>query len=187
MLPTFDALLKISETKGKEYANGTNRFQNFVSDAEKYGVGADVVLMIFMNKHLNSLNHHVRTAESFSEPIEGRINDVIMYALLLKGLWRDMGKSGRPDDVNRKVSEIIQEQTGPKDLWPKDVDYNADNYHRLKRGDIWQEIAHPQNHVVIVQFPMNTHNVLYTYGAQELEMNGNEFRSKFTFIPSTSK
>lgn len=102
MIPSaFDAIVQnvfkklddISKTKGKEYANSGDRLANFKRLHEKIGVTPETVCLIFGTKHMDSIDSYVKTLEStgleptgLSEPIDGRIQDAIMYLLLLYAL-----------------------------------------------------------------------------------------------------
>ena len=97
MKATFARMLELSESKGREYASTgkaahSERFGNFNRLAAELNLPPDKILWVYLKKHLDSISHHINTKESFSEPVEGRIDDAILYLLLLKGLWREMAQ-----------------------------------------------------------------------------------------------
>lgn len=86
---TFQQILNLSDTKGREYAGVQDKFANFKNTAKESETEAIKVLYIFMNKHYNAIQSYVRERKVYSEPIEGRIDDMILYLLLLKGMIKE--------------------------------------------------------------------------------------------------
>ena len=41
------------------------------------------VLSVYLNKHMSSLRNYFKDGKEYSEPIEGRVSDMINYLLLL--------------------------------------------------------------------------------------------------------
>lgn len=86
--------LKICEEirlgKGLEYSNSdAEANENFYSDSD-IGVSPIQSLSVFMNKHYRSIRSYIRLGEIKSnESIEGRIHDLINYALILLTLLED--------------------------------------------------------------------------------------------------
>jgi hypothetical protein len=82
------------DTKGKEYVrSGNDRLDNFKRIARIKKVQPETVLGIYMQKHVDSVDNYVDGLlagepvwETASEPIEGRIVDIITYYTLLAGL-----------------------------------------------------------------------------------------------------
>jgi hypothetical protein len=90
---TFKVIDAISETKGREYADNLDRLDNFKRIGEQLGTRPEKILFVYLQKHLESIRRYVREIDSetqtpLSEPIEGRIDDAILYLILLKGfVW----------------------------------------------------------------------------------------------------
>jgi len=86
--PDFDSMIasciKILEVKGEDYTIGTkDRLHNFKTVAEFTGVTPEESLGIYLYKHMSSIFAYIKSGgKSQSEPIEGRIADVINYMLL---------------------------------------------------------------------------------------------------------
>lgn len=91
---TFAEVRDINSSKGNEYASEDEALANFYNRAEEYGVDPKVVCGIFLGKHVDAVKAFIRTGDVRSEPIEGRIHDVILYSVLLLGLVED----GRADE-----------------------------------------------------------------------------------------
>lgn len=80
--------------KGREYAGSADRLANFKRNAELSGVDPLTVLHIYMAKHWDSFSTYVRDMQAkqpreLSEPIEGRLHDLINYAVLAVALIMD--------------------------------------------------------------------------------------------------
>ena len=84
---TFGNLTKLSASKGLEYSGETDRLANFKDQAKLLGFASPIqVLGVYLNKHLGSINKFIAGGTASSEPIEGRIDDAILYLVLLKAL-----------------------------------------------------------------------------------------------------
>ena len=81
-------VVKMKDTKGREYANSASRFANFDRSAAKNGVSRLVIANIFMTKHLDAIDSYIKNGgQVFStEPIRGRIVDAITYLTLIAGM-----------------------------------------------------------------------------------------------------
>ena len=74
--------------KGREYAGDADRLANFKRGAALTGVDPLTVLFIYMSKHYDALATYIRdnqagdTMPILSEPITGRVADLINYCVL---------------------------------------------------------------------------------------------------------
>jgi len=78
--------LELSDTKRIEYTESNyddNVLWNFDNIANALNLEPEQVLAVYLSKHLSSLNNYLKTATTYAEPIEGRIQDIINYLLLL--------------------------------------------------------------------------------------------------------
>lgn len=84
----IDKIMKIGETKGKEYANSdVDRFANFKEVAKDMGVSPEVVLWVYVKKHLRAVDSFIRLGNvSSEESISGRLQDISFYCMLLDGM-----------------------------------------------------------------------------------------------------
>lgn len=80
----LDKCIKILETKGDDYTIGTgDRLHNFKTVAEFTGMFPEQALGIYLYKHMSAVYAYIKTGKkNESEPIEGRIADVVNYMLL---------------------------------------------------------------------------------------------------------
>lgn len=89
----FKDIEDIFKTKGQEYANNDDdQLDNFKRLSKNLGMPPEKCLMVYATKHFDSLNYFIKNIENseyinnLSEPIEGRISDIILYMCLLEGL-----------------------------------------------------------------------------------------------------
>lgn len=88
---TYNSLVDLTGTKGQEYAGSRDQLANFKRLSEQLKMRPEAVLWVYLTKHLDSLSSYIRglnrpTKPTLSEPIEGRIDDAILYLCLLKAL-----------------------------------------------------------------------------------------------------
>lgn len=78
----------------KEYAGkGQSAFANFDRVALMTGVERRQNLLVYALKHWDGIVHHVQGQVSQRENVRGRINDLIVYMCLLRGIIdEDEGK-----------------------------------------------------------------------------------------------
>tara|TARA_A100001515_G_scaffold144858_2_gene150421 strand:+ start:742 stop:1065 length:324 start_codon:yes stop_codon:yes gene_type:complete len=78
--------LKLSDEKRVEYTEGNhndNILWNFENIAKELGLTPMQVLSVYLNKHISSLRNFFKDGKEYSEPIEGRVSDMINYLLLM--------------------------------------------------------------------------------------------------------
>jgi uncharacterized protein (DUF849 family) len=86
---TAEQLQRLTATKGAEYANSENQLANFKRLGKRLGLKPEAVILVYLTKHLDAIDSYVRTGRVHSEPIEGRIDDAILYLILLKASIRE--------------------------------------------------------------------------------------------------
>ena len=99
---TVESIQQLLAVKGGEYAGSEDRLANFKRGAQLTGTTPLQVLFIYMAKHYDAISTYVKTtsqgkAPVLSEPIEGRLDDLINYAILAKALIAE----------NRSASEAV--------------------------------------------------------------------------------
>ena len=88
---TLERLIELTRSKGREYANSDDQLANFKRLAKRLGLSPAQVCMVYLTKHLDSVDSWVRNpAQDLSEPIEGRIDDAILYLILLKAIASEL-------------------------------------------------------------------------------------------------
>ena len=70
-----------------EYAHrDENAFANFERVSERLGLSRKQVLLVYMEKHFDGICSYVQGHRSQRESVTGRINDMIVYLCLLRGM-----------------------------------------------------------------------------------------------------
>lgn len=79
---------KLREAGQKEYAGGeaSDAFTNFNKLADEMGSDRKKVLWTYAMKHKDGIAAFLRGEVSQRESVEGRINDLIVYLFLLRGM-----------------------------------------------------------------------------------------------------
>lgn len=89
MTRTFAESLRLYKLKGGEYAADNDALANFRRHAERIGVDLELIWYVYASKHWDAVTTYVqdlvhnRTRERI-ESLEGRIDDIITYCVLLK-------------------------------------------------------------------------------------------------------
>ena len=86
---TLETIHDLNATKGLEYASEADGLANFKNRSAQLGLTPMQVWGIFYGKHSDAIYSYLRNGEVLSEAIEGRIDDAILYLILLKGLIRE--------------------------------------------------------------------------------------------------
>lgn len=92
---THETLRELTDTKGVEYSNSTDQLANFKRLAATLGVAPEFVVLVYLTKHLDGINSYVANGGELSEPIFGRIDDAILYLVLLKACIFESAVEGR--------------------------------------------------------------------------------------------
>lgn len=88
---TISNIKSLSTLKGGEYAGDNDRLANFRRNGATLGIPMEVCWSIYYNKHHDAIMQYIRdistnTARTRAEPISGRVDDMIVYLLLLKAM-----------------------------------------------------------------------------------------------------
>lgn len=94
MHKTFKTVLELRVRKGAEYAGDhvDDALANFRRNAKDAGVSMEVCWRIYAGKHWDAISQYVRDTDKnyFTrermEPIEGRVDDLIVYLILFKAM-----------------------------------------------------------------------------------------------------
>lgn len=104
-------------SKGREYAGDDDRLANFKRGAALTGVDPLTVLFIYMSKHYDALSTYVRdrqrgeTMPALSEPISGRLADLINYCVLAWALIEEAEGSAQQVVKDFTFNEVPQAAT----------------------------------------------------------------------------
>lgn len=91
---TFKTVNSLLVVKGGEYAGSEDRLANFKRGSTLTGCTPLQVAFIYASKHYDAIATYVRdeasgTTRPRSESIEGRLDDLLNYCLLMKALVRE--------------------------------------------------------------------------------------------------
>lgn len=103
------SIQKLLSVKGGEYAGSDDRLANFKRGAFRTGCTPLQVLWVYLSKHIDSVETFVRdeaekVTRERSEPIDGRLDDIINYCLLAKALIKEGQNADKVAEYNRGVS-----------------------------------------------------------------------------------
>jgi hypothetical protein len=92
---TVAEINRLLVVKGGEYAGSDDRLGNFKRGSARVGVHSLQILWIYAAKHIDSIETYIRdTAGGIdrprSEPIAGRLDDLINYCILAKALIQEI-------------------------------------------------------------------------------------------------
>jgi len=87
----FRRITDLVALKGGEYAAGTDRLANFRKAAQAEELPMTTIWKIYAGKHWDAIGQYIKdertgTARERAEPISGRIDDMIVYLLLLQAM-----------------------------------------------------------------------------------------------------
>lgn len=104
----FSSMRNLTQTKGEEYAGSEDQFANFKRSAEQAGITKHQVWLVFFNKHMDSIKYFVKNGKLEStESIQSRIDDAILYLILLRGMIEEdthtEAPAKKPDPVAPKA------------------------------------------------------------------------------------
>lgn len=99
LVEQHEELKRLTAGKGEEYARSDDQLANFKRQALELEVGPEKILAVYLNKHLDAIKTFLKTGTNLSEPIGGRIDDAILYLILLKALIIDRYEPKTLDDA----------------------------------------------------------------------------------------
>jgi hypothetical protein len=109
---TFDNILHLRRIKGAEYSEEGDALANFRRNGADMTLPMEMIWRVFAGKHWDAVSQHVRDISSgitriLSEPIEGRIDDLIMYLCLLKAILcerRCQTETGASSEISKATT-----------------------------------------------------------------------------------
>lgn len=91
---SISSIKELAKLKGGEYAGDVDRLANFRHNATALGLPMESIWAVYAAKHWDALMQYVRdknegTSRDRLEPIEGRVDDLLVYLLLFKAILRE--------------------------------------------------------------------------------------------------
>lgn len=97
MSTVFEECQSLRDAGQKEYARDEDEaFANFNRVAADIGLDRKAVLWVYARKHMDGIVSYIQGHKSQREDVRGRINDLIVYLCLLRGMI-DEEESGESD------------------------------------------------------------------------------------------
>lgn len=93
---TFNRMHELATKKGGEYSGDDDRLANFRRNAEALGVNKETIWAVYAAKHWDALMQFIKDKQAGKsrerlEPIEGRIDDLLVYLMLMKAMLDEEG------------------------------------------------------------------------------------------------
>lgn len=98
---TFSEIRNLAKLKGGEYSGDTDRLANFRRNSAALGLPMETIWAVYAAKHWDAIMQYIRDEQTATkrerlESIEGRVDDLLVYALLFKAMLAE-GKNNRTD------------------------------------------------------------------------------------------
>lgn len=95
---SIEQIKSLVTVKGGEYAGDSDRLANFRRNGQVLGLPMEVVWSIYYAKHHDAVMQYVKdlsagTTRPRAEPLSGRVDDMIVYLLLLKAIFIERGEA----------------------------------------------------------------------------------------------
>ncbi len=85
----------LREAGQKEYAHGEDTpFRNFETLGKELGLPREKILWVYAKKHLDGILSHINGHRSQRESVNGRINDTIVYLIILRAMFEEDSLNG---------------------------------------------------------------------------------------------
>ena len=86
---TFAECVKLGSLKGGEYSGDFDRLANFRRNGEDQELPKETIWRIYAAKHWDAIGQYIKDlqkgeARERLEPLEGRVDDLIVYLILFK-------------------------------------------------------------------------------------------------------
>lgn len=96
---TVGEIKALASSKGAEYTQGNgDRLDNFRRNGQALGLPMETVWGVYAGKHWDAVQTYIRdigtgVQRTRSEPISGRVDDLLVYLLLLKAMLEERDAS----------------------------------------------------------------------------------------------
>jgi NTP pyrophosphatase (non-canonical NTP hydrolase) len=114
MIRVFAECNELREAGQKEYVGGEDAFGNFNRLASELGISRESVLWIDAMKHKDGIASYIRGHKSQREDVRGKINDLIVYLCILRGMIEESTANDlrphREDFMPQDEKEIVRRE-----------------------------------------------------------------------------
>lgn len=96
---TVEIIKSLSKVKGGEYAGDVDRLANFRRNATALDLTMEQVWAVYAAKHWDAVMQYVKDiaqgkVRERGEPISGRLDDLIVYCILMKAMCAERESTG---------------------------------------------------------------------------------------------
>lgn len=89
----FERVRELGRSKGRDYAGDADALANFKRHGQILGLSPLVIWAVYAGKHWDAVMAYIREPDrATSEPIQGRIDDLVTYLTLLTALIEERDK-----------------------------------------------------------------------------------------------
>lgn len=106
----YAKIAEINDKKGADYAGDEDALANFKDAARQLGLRSEQIWAVYAHKHWSAIMAYCGKGKVESEPIKGRVHDLILYGFLLLGLIED-GELGRELEQRENAGQCLSHHT----------------------------------------------------------------------------
>lgn len=111
---TIENLKKLGELKGGEYAGDIDRLANFRRNGAAQELPMETIWSVYAAKHWDAIQQYIKDQRNGKvrermEPISGRIDDLIVYCILLKAMVEESERSQKITHVHTNIRSGLED------------------------------------------------------------------------------
>ena len=117
---TQEEISRLSTLKGGEYAGDSDRLANFRRNGQALDLPMETIWAVYAGKHWDAIQQYVKDLAAGkhrerAEPISGRLDDLIVYCILMKAMVEERAVTTWPKPhfvPSPKITDHIMDLTG---------------------------------------------------------------------------
>ena len=109
---THTNMLRLTASKGQEYSRDEDQLANFKRCAAECDITMQQAWSVLFTKHIDAIKFFIKNGRELSEPIEGRIDDAILYLILLKAIVQESRCLDQDQQGPDRQPHVIHEYGG---------------------------------------------------------------------------
>jgi hypothetical protein len=156
MTDEFHRVLALQMAKGRDYAREDDALANFKTQAAALDLTPEQVWAVFAGKHWAAIMAYAREGDVKSEPIEGRIHDLILYGFLLLAMVREAGAEASQIEGGPAMdclAEDVEKVTAGWEKWQVRQVLTPDPRDPETFGSAWltvESVERDENHKAVI-------------------------------------
>lgn len=116
---TVEEILRLSKLKGGEYAGDVDRLANFRRNGAALGLSMETIWAVYAGKHWDAIQQYVKDLQEGktrprAESILGRLDDLIVYSILMKAMVEEREAANKPQDGTAAPLAAIPAPRAPR-------------------------------------------------------------------------